>query len=156
MKYYVEESLSNFKFWSGAKDRAKLLSDEQFDIVEQVLEDIAPEEGWSGTAINDLFWFDFDTIAKWLGYKNEEYLERNITDDEIKEAQDWFDCFDLGTDAAIEIAGLDGQDYIICNEDEPDEPAELDSDAVMDDFQCWWEDLSDVDKVMVYRKHDTL
>lgn len=39
MKYFVEESLSNFKFWSGGQDRAKLLSDEQFDIVEQMLED---------------------------------------------------------------------------------------------------------------------
>ena len=70
MRYYVEESLSNFNFWSGGRDRAELLSDEQFDIVEQMIEEMAPEDGWSDTAINDLFWFDFDTIANWLGYKS--------------------------------------------------------------------------------------
>lgn len=35
MKYYVEDSLSNFQFWSGGKDRADLLTSEQFDTVEQ-------------------------------------------------------------------------------------------------------------------------
>ena len=35
MKYYVEDSLSNFKFWSGAVDRAKLLTVEQLDTIEQ-------------------------------------------------------------------------------------------------------------------------
>lgn len=52
MKYFVEESLSNFKFWSGGQDRAKLLSDEQFDIVEQMLEEIAPSMAtniWDGS-----------------------------------------------------------------------------------------------------------
>ena len=55
MKYYVEDSLSNFKFWSGAVDRAKLLTVEQLDTIEQILIDIEPEDGWSDTAINDLF-----------------------------------------------------------------------------------------------------
>ena len=57
MKYYVEESLRDFQFWSGGKDRAELLTDEQFDIVEQMMEEIEPADGWSDTAINDFFWF---------------------------------------------------------------------------------------------------
>ena len=43
MKYYVEESLSNFKFWSGGKDRAELLNSDQFDSVEELLEEMMPE-----------------------------------------------------------------------------------------------------------------
>lgn len=67
MKYVVENSLSNFPFWSGAKDTAEQLTDEQFELVEQVLEEIQPEGGWTDTGINDLFWFEPDTILKWAG-----------------------------------------------------------------------------------------
>lgn len=154
MKYYVEESLSNFKFWSGGADTAASLSDDQLDTIEQMMEEIEPEDGWSDTGINDFFWFDTDTIAEWLGYKDWEYLEMGITNDEIEEAQGWFDSFDLGVDAAIEIAGLDEQEYIVYDDD--DEPTgELDSDRAMTDFQCWWNDLSDIERVTVYREHNT-
>lgn len=53
MKYFVEDSLGNFQFWSGGKDRADLLTSEQFDTVEQMMEEIEPADGWSDTAIND-------------------------------------------------------------------------------------------------------
>lgn len=76
MKYFVEESLSNFNFWSGGKDRADLLTSEQFDTVEQMMEEIEPADGWSDTAINDFFWFEFDTIAQCLGYADEEHLKQ--------------------------------------------------------------------------------
>ena len=76
MKIYREDSLSNFEFWSGAKDRAEALTEEQFDQIECILEEIEPEEGWSETAINDLFWFEEDQIAAWLGFEDFEALER--------------------------------------------------------------------------------
>lgn len=69
MKIYSEKSLRDFAFWSGAKDRVKYLSEEQLDTIESMLEEIYPE-GMSDTEINDLFWFDADTIAEWLGYEN--------------------------------------------------------------------------------------
>lgn len=92
MKYYVEKSLSNFKFWSGAVENAAELTEEQFDTLEASLEDAYPE-GMSDTEINDLFWFEFDTIKEWLGI-NEESEEE----------------FDLG--AALEVAAEDGYDKI--------------------------------------------
>jgi hypothetical protein len=66
MKLYKEESLSNFEFWSGAKDNAKKLTSEELDQIESILEDTNPD-GMSETEINDLFWFDFETVLEWIG-----------------------------------------------------------------------------------------
>ena len=73
MKIYKEESLRNFEFWSGAKDSASRLTFEQLDQVESILEDIWPE-GMEETEINDLFWFDFDTVCEWLDIPGEDEL----------------------------------------------------------------------------------
>lgn len=106
MKYYVEDSLSNFHFWSGAEDRAAMLTDDQFEVVEQNMEECAPADGWSDTAINDFFWFEFDTIAQWLGYKDEEYLSENVSDDDISDADDWFDNIDDDTTQEFNIVTM--------------------------------------------------
>lgn len=71
MKIYSEKSLRNFEFWSGAKENASELTSVQLDEVENILEDMYPE-GMGETEINDLFWFDFDTIKEWLGITDEE------------------------------------------------------------------------------------
>lgn len=67
MKIYVETSLTDFDFWSGAKDTVKYLTDDDLEIIESSLEDAYPD-GMSETEINDLFWFDDDFIAEILGY----------------------------------------------------------------------------------------
>lgn len=74
MKMATEKSLRDFQFWSGAKDRAEKLSGSQLDEIEEQLEELYPE-GMDETQINDLFWFDFDTVAEWLGYENEEMFD---------------------------------------------------------------------------------
>ena len=66
MKVYKEMNLRDFEFWSGAKSNAETLTDEQLDMVETILEDAFPD-GMDVTQINDIFWFDFDTIREWLG-----------------------------------------------------------------------------------------
>lgn len=71
MKIYSEKSLRNFEFWSGAKENANELTSAQLDEVETILEDSYPE-GMDETQINDLFWFEFDTIKEWLGITDEE------------------------------------------------------------------------------------
>lgn len=77
MKIYKEESLRDFEFWSGARDRAKVLTEDQFDIIENSLEELYPD-GMSETEINDLFWFEEDWIAEMLGYADfEELAEDN-------------------------------------------------------------------------------
>lgn len=73
MKIYKEESLRYFEFWSGAKDRAERLTFEQLDKIEHILENEYPD-GVDETTINDLFWFDFDTICEWLDIPGEDEL----------------------------------------------------------------------------------
>lgn len=153
MKYYVENSLSNFHFWSGAEDRAAMLTDDQFEVVEQNMEECAPEGGWSDTAINDLFWFEFDTIAQWLGYKDEEYLREDVSDNDISDADDWFENID-DVNELVELAGLDAKEYIIEDENGYDVPDELDEELVNEDAQDWWNNLEDIDKVRIFRKND--
>ena len=82
MKIYTEQSLKDFEFWSGARDRAKYLTDDQFDTIESILEDAYPD-GMTDTEINDFFWFEEDTIADWLGYNSfEELMEESNNEDD--------------------------------------------------------------------------
>jgi hypothetical protein len=67
MKIYTEISVCNFEFWSGAKDTVKYLTTSELEEIEAILEEIYPE-GMSETELNDIFWFDDDQIAEWLGY----------------------------------------------------------------------------------------
>lgn len=150
MKYYVEESLSNFQFWSGGKDRAELLSAEQLDTVEQMLEEIEPADGWSDTAINDFFWFDFDTICEWLGYADEEHLEKDVTQSEVQEAQEWAEDTSTDYNALFAIAHLNINDYACTNEAGEED---CDWDQATEDFMDWWNGMDDIDQVEEYRKY---
>lgn len=150
MKYFVEESLSNFNFWSGSKDRAKLLTDEQLNTVEQMMEEIEPAEGWTDTAINDFFWFEFDTIAQWLGYADEEHLEKDITQSEVEEAQEWAEDSSTDYNALFAIAHLNINDYTCTNEDDEED---YDWDQATEDFMDWWNGMDDIDQVEEYRKY---
>lgn len=70
-----EKSLRDFHFWSGAKQTVEYLTDAELDTIEQILEDLYPD-GADETDINDIFWFEEDMIAEWLGYENFEQLMR--------------------------------------------------------------------------------
>lgn len=80
MKIYCEKSLSEFEFWSGAKDRTKFLTSDDFDTIESIIEDLYPD-GIDETKLNDLFWFEDDWIAELLGYDSWEALEEDRKED---------------------------------------------------------------------------
>ncbi len=88
MKIYSEQSLANFKFWSGAENTAQRIWDEQgsegFDQLEAILEDLYPD-GIDETDLNDLLWFDADTVYEWLGIEDEEEDDDEDEDDEEEE-----------------------------------------------------------------------
>lgn len=75
MKIYREKRLSQFEFWSGAKDTADRIWEEMgesgFNTVEAILEDTYPE-GIDETTLNDIFWFEPETIYEWLGMSNDD------------------------------------------------------------------------------------
>ncbi len=76
MKVYKEQSLSGFEFWSGARDTVKYLTEDELDAIEEMLEELYPD-GMDETELNDLFWFEDDLIAEWLGYEDfEAIMER--------------------------------------------------------------------------------
>ena len=71
MKITTEQSIANFSFWSGAKSNADELTLSQLNEVENILEDLYPD-GIGETQLNDIFWFDFETIKEWLGITDED------------------------------------------------------------------------------------
>ena len=75
MKIYKEESLSNFEWWSGAVATADRIWEERgtegWNELEAILEDAYPD-GMDETELNDLLWFEPETIFEWLGIGNEE------------------------------------------------------------------------------------
>ena len=75
MKIYREESLSGFEFWSGAKDFAEKLTDNEFDQIEDNLTELYPD-GMDETELNDLFRFEPETVCEWLGLDYDEVMER--------------------------------------------------------------------------------
>ncbi len=66
-------SLTNFNFWGGAKQHEFTYN--ELNEIENVLKDIYPE-GMEETQINDLFWFEEETICEWIGLNYETYLNR--------------------------------------------------------------------------------
>ena len=74
MKIWKEMPLTRFEFSAGAKDRVRYLTEDELHRIEQILEDLSPT-GLSDTEINDLFWFEEDLIAEWLGYETFEEIE---------------------------------------------------------------------------------
>jgi hypothetical protein len=67
MKIYTEKSLHSFNFWAGAVERVKYLSLRNLKTIEAILDELYPD-GLSETEINDLFWFEEELIAEWLGF----------------------------------------------------------------------------------------
>ena len=52
MKVYSEISLTRFEFWGGAKDRAKILTYEEMEQIEEIVEELYPD-GIDEVNIND-------------------------------------------------------------------------------------------------------
>ena len=67
MRVVCEMPLTSFEFWGGAIDNAKMLTFNELEMVEEMLNDLF-SEGIEETQINDLFWFDIEVICDWLGY----------------------------------------------------------------------------------------
>lgn len=92
MTYTVEKPLSQFEFWSGAKQRTDHLTIEQLDRLDDLLSEVLGENP-TDTEINDLFWFEEDFIAQLLGFDSWKALER------YNDGEDDEDDEDEGDDA---------------------------------------------------------
>ena len=72
MTIKTEQSLRNFEFWQRAKINAEQLTSEEFDELENNLEDFYPD-GMTDVELNDLFWFDFEWICEILELSYNDY-----------------------------------------------------------------------------------
>ena len=72
MTITYELDLNSFQAWSGAKDTLDRIQREgKCSLLEQILEDTYPD-GMTETELNDLLWFEPETIFEWLGIGDEE------------------------------------------------------------------------------------
>ena len=108
MKYYVEEDFSDFEPWSGAVSTwQRIINEGKADEADRYLEEIEPADGWTETAINDLLWFDSDSVYKALGMRPDDCKKR--TADEIGNA--WISDNDgMGETDGVTVYYIDEND----------------------------------------------
>lgn len=88
MKYTVEESLQDFKAWSGGKDTLDdLWAHDVVDKAEEYINMIMDcrEELPTQTEINDILWFERDEIYRYCGIYNAVYNEDEDDEEEEEE-----------------------------------------------------------------------
>lgn len=83
MNVTYELDLKNFEAWSGAVDTLDRIRNEgKCEELEFMLEEMYPD-GMTETQLNDLLWFESDTIFEWLGIRTETEIQ-----EELDEAND--------------------------------------------------------------------
>ena len=109
MTITYELDLNSFQAWSGAKDTLDRIQREgKCSLLEQILEDTYPD-GMTETELNDLLWFDSESVYEWLGIRSEEQIEKEIkeAEEELAEVQsnleDDLDDDELTTEERTEI-----------------------------------------------------
>ena len=110
MKVISEIDLSQFDFWSGGATNAAELTNEQLDQVGYILEDIYPD-GMTDTQINDLFWFDFDTVKEWVGLT----IDKDKIEDVMNEYGDEI-VLDNGTRVELSVYEARNGDLTLCGD----------------------------------------
>ena len=109
MTITYELDLSSFQAWSGAKDTLDRIQREgKCAELENILEDLYPD-GMTETELNDLLWFESESVYEWLGIRSESQIEKEIeeAEEELAEVQsnleDDLDDDELTTEERAEI-----------------------------------------------------
>ena len=109
MTITYELDLNSFQAWSGAKDTLERIQREgKCEALENILEELYPD-GMTETELNDLLWFDSESVYEWLGIRSEEQIEKEIkeAEEELAEVQsnleDDLDDDELTTEERAEI-----------------------------------------------------
>ena len=98
-----ELDLDSFKAWSGAVDTLERIQREgKCAELENVLEELYPD-GMTETELNDLLWFDSESVYEWLGIRSEAQIEKEIEEAEAELEEKLNDLeFDLDDDLTEE------------------------------------------------------
>lgn len=103
MTITYELDLRNFKAWSGAKDTLERIQREgKCEALENILEELYPD-GMTETELNDLLWFEPETVYEWLGIRSENQIQEEIEEAEAELEDKLSDLeFDLDDDLTEE------------------------------------------------------
>ena len=103
MTITYELDLNSFQAWSGAKDTLERIQREgKCAELENVLEELYPD-GMTETELNDLLWFDSESVYEWLGIRSESQIEKEIEEAEEELEEKLSDLeFDLDDDLTEE------------------------------------------------------
>lgn len=103
MTITYELDLNRFEAWSGAKDTLERIQREgKCAELENVLEELYPD-GMTETELNDLLWFESETVYEWLGIRSEAQIEKEIEEAEAELEDKISDLeFDLDDDLTQE------------------------------------------------------
>lgn len=78
MRIYSELDLNTFEAWSGAVNTLDRIRREgKCEELEGILEESYPE-GIDETELNDLLWFELETVYEWVGLRTESEIESEI------------------------------------------------------------------------------
>lgn len=82
MKLFKEESIADFKAWSGAVDtQNRIIEENKENEFDQLIEELYPD-GLDETQLNDILWFEEEWIFESLGISEEEEDEETEEDEE--------------------------------------------------------------------------
>ena len=103
MTITYELDLNSFQAWSGAKETLERIQREgKCAELENILEDLYPD-GMTETELNDLLWFDSESVYEWLGIRSETQIENEIEEAEAELEEKLSDLeFDLDDDLTEE------------------------------------------------------
>ena len=103
MTITYELDLNSFQAWSGAVDTLEKIQREgKCAELENVLEELYPD-GMTETELNDLLWFDSESVYEWLGIRSESQIKEEIEEAEAELEEKLSDLeFDLDDDLTEE------------------------------------------------------
>ena len=103
MTITYELDLNSFQAWSGAVDTLERIQREgKCAELENVLEELYPD-GMTETELNDLLWFDSESVYEWLGIRSESQIKKEIEEAEEELEEKLSDLeFDLDDDLTEE------------------------------------------------------
>ena len=103
MTITYELDLNSFEAWSGAKETLERIQREgKCEELENVLEELYPD-GMTETELNDLLWFDSESVYEWLGIRSESQIKEEIEEAEEELEEKLSDLeFDLDDDLTEE------------------------------------------------------
>lgn len=116
MRIVSEISVENFEAWSGARDTLnRIIEERKCNELEAILEDCYPD-GMTDTELNDLLWFEADTVFEWVGIRTESEIREELEEakEELKYLnEEWEDAVSEEVDqinSNREMAGMNELD----------------------------------------------